>query len=514
MVQMDSKAINKLIRSEVWPILREQGFSVFDARSAVAYIGPFINVVSFQSFNSYLAGGLGCTTFSFTPRLGVYVVGSPRQHRVKRDKDGRLRPFEYECALRSELRKRTPVDGFARDDVFYIDPDGRTTAQCFQELKYLCTEVAPRWFRRNNDLEYLLSRMRSAEEPNSAPFLDATGRPGSYNWDVLRSVLLLAKHQQIPNAQSASASLDSIERAIGNILDFSTIQSGRRGEEQYAIEIQELWEELGEHRPAPARSEALATAHGCLDDPAWTNRSEVFIAIGTRGTSDEVSARKQLWPALRALGFSEFTDRLAHRASANLVETVEFLPVDQAERNAWNLPDHLFRIGVGIHWPALAEDGLLRKNKGGEPRPTVNECHISNWLVPEGVACSEARTAFVSMEVATAALLGPGLAWLNLLRNCESALALLQRRDWELFWSYPMMRGYGASSSSRRFVYTAHLNLLLGKESEYRDHIRRAEDSFRSWYPEHLHPRYEAWMDQVKTRLAKLEGKPIADPKS
>lgn len=511
---MDSKVINKLIRSEIWPILREHGFSVFDARSAFAYMGPFINVVSFQSFNSYLAGGLGCTTFSFTPRLGVYVIGSPRQDRVKRDKNGRLRPFEYECALRSELRKRTPVDGFARDDVFYIDPDGRTTAQCFQELKYLCTEVAPCWFRTNNDLEYLLSRMRSAEEPNSAPFLDAAGRPGSYNWDVLRSVLLLVKHRQTPNAQSASASLDSIERAIGNILDFSTIQSGRRGEEQYAIEIRELWEQLRE-RSAPAHSKDVATAHGCLDDPAWaTSRSEGFIAVGTRNTPDEASARKQLWPVLRSVGFSEFTDRLAHRVSANLVETVEFLPVDSVERKAWNLPDHLFRIGVGIHWPALAEDGLLRKNKGGQPRPTVNECHISNWLVSESAARNEARTAFESMDTAAAELAGPGLAWLNLLRNCESALTLLRRRDWDLFWSYPMMRGYGASTSSRRSVYIAYLNLLLGKKLEFEEHIRLAEDAFRSSHPEHLHPRYEAWMDQVKSRLAQLGGQPIADAKS
>jgi hypothetical protein len=144
----------------------------------------------------------------------------------------------------------------------------------------------------------------------------------------------------------------------------------------------------------------------------------------------------------------------------------------------------------------------------------VNECHISNWLVSESVARTEARTAFESIDAAAAELVGPGLAWLDLLRNCESALALLQRRDWDLFWSYPMMRGYGASTSSRRFVYIAYLNLLLGKKFEFKEHIRRAEDSLRSWYPEHLHPRYEAWMDQVKSRLAQLEGPLVADPKS
>jgi len=76
----------------------------------------------------------------------------------------------------------------------------------------------------------------------------------------------------------------------------------------------------------------------------------------------------------------------------------------------------------------------------------------------------KARTAFESMDDAVAALSGAGFVWLDLLRNCESALALFQRRDWELFWSYPMMRGYGASGSSRRHVYIAYLNILLGKK--------------------------------------------------
>jgi hypothetical protein len=173
------------------------------------------------------------------------------------------------------------------------------------------------------------------------------------------------------------------------------------------------------------------------------------------------------------LVFPQFTDRLAHRVSRNL----EYLPIDPAERRAWNLPNHIFRVGIGNHWPALAEDGLLRKNKTGEARPTVNECHISNWLIPEAVARTGPRTEFKSMKDAAAALSGPGRAWLDLLRNCESALALLERRDWELFWSYPMMRGYGASSSSRCLVYTAYLNLLLGKMPEYEDHIRGAIES-------------------------------------
>jgi hypothetical protein len=501
---MDSKTINKLIRSEVWPILRKQGFSVFDSRSAFAYKHPFINVISFQSFNSHLAEGLGCTTFSFTPRLGVYVIGSPGESRVKRDKAGRLRPLEYECAFRRELKKRTPVDGFARDDIFYIDPEGRTTANCFQELKYLCSEVTPLWFRANNDLDDILHRIRRAEEHSRTPFTDATGVPGSYNWNRLLSVLLLLKHQQSPNEQTASEALDSINRLIGTVLDFSTIQSGRPNEERYAAEIHELWKQFGNFRPIQVGSEESRTLRGSLDGSAWatvpTNREGT---IDYPDSIDSVSARKQFWPILKSLGFTEFTDRLAHRVSKHLVEVIEFLPMDPAERKALNLPTGLFRIGVGVFWPVLGEDGLVRKNRMGEPRPVVNECHISNWLVPE--AAIYKQTAFDSFEDAARILQGPALEWLNVLRNPDSALSFLQGEDWELFWRDPLMRGYGAHSSSRRLVYMGYLKCLLGEKAEAQQYILRAEKTLHAWYFEHLHHKYENWIDQITVRISELD---------
>jgi hypothetical protein len=503
---MDSKAINKLIRSEVWPILRDQGFTVFESRSAFAYKAQFINVVSFQSFNSYNAEVLGCTTYSFTPRLGVYVIGSTGEDRVKRDRAGRLQPFEYECSFRSELRKRAPVDGFSRDDIFYIDPEGRTTAHCFHELKHLCQEVAPLWFKANNDLDETLSRMRRSDESSSAPFLDASGRPGSYNWNRLESVLLLLKHQKLQTQLSTEAALDSINRTIGNILDFSTIQSGRPGEERYAAEIGELWEQLGTFRPIPPCAENSMPGHSCLNGPIWApGETQQPDSVGSTSPSIPLSTRKQFWPMLKSAGFSEFTDRLAHRVSKHIVEVIEFLPVDPYERKTWNLPAGLFRVGVGVFWPSLREDGLLRKNRIGEPRPIVNECHISNWLAPGARTCKTARTAFDAIEDASAVLAGSGLGWLDLFRDYESALLQLQRKDWELFWCYPMMRGYGASSSSRRLIYIALLKLLLGSITESNEFMRLAEAAVITWYPDHLRPRYGEWVDQVKQRLCEVE---------
>lgn len=501
---MDSKTINKLIRSEVWPVLRKQGFSVFDSRSAFAYNPPFVNVLSFQSFNSYLAEGLGCTTYSFTPRLGVYVIGSPGEVRIKRDKSGRLRPQEYECDFRRELRKRSPVDGFARNDVFYIDPEGRTTAACFEELKHLCIEFVPTWFKAHNDLTGMLVRMSSAEEADSEPFESASGLPGSYNWNRLRSVLLLVKHEQLRTEQTAREALEAIDRTIGTVLDFSTIQSQRPNQEKYVFEMRHLWDQLGSFKPIQIAGEVSRANLRCLDAEVWASLSiEREVALERRDSPDAASVRKVLWPLLKEYGFSEFTNRLAHRISDDLVEVVEVLPMDPAERKAWNLPGGLFRIGVGVFWPTL-EDGIERKNGAGKPRPVVNECHISNWLIPSAANRKEARTSFDSVEDATTTLTIAGFTWFDILRDCNSALALLRSRNWELFWRDPLMRGFGAESSSRRLVYIAYLERLSGNMAEAQSHMRRAEEVLHKYYPKHLHSRYTDWIGHIKTRLVEL----------
>jgi hypothetical protein len=139
----------------------------------------------------------------------------------------------------------------------------------------------------------------------------------------------------------------------------------------------------------------------------------------------------------------------------------------------------------------------------------VNECHISNWLLPE-TRLGKVGTAFHSVEDAAGDLARPVLRWLDILINHDSALSFLQRPDWELFWCYPMMRGYGASPSSRRLIYLAFLSRLLGKNTESDELLRRAEKAADTWYPEHFRSRYRDWTIQIKTRLREQEKQDIS----
>src|SRR4051812_39446034 len=101
---MDSKIVNREIRREIWPALKAVGFAQFTSRTAWRHSEWKIDVVNFQSFNSYLAQGLGCTTFSFSLNLGCYLNAVPVKSNVKLTKS-LLTPQEYQCHLRRRLSR-------------------------------------------------------------------------------------------------------------------------------------------------------------------------------------------------------------------------------------------------------------------------------------------------------------------------------------------------------------------------------------------------------------------------
>ncbi len=89
----------------VWPALRDDGFDSFTGRSAWRYCEPAVDVVNFQSFSASLADAVGCTPYSFSLNLGVWVPGGIEARALKPDAKGRLRPAEWECMKRTRLAK-------------------------------------------------------------------------------------------------------------------------------------------------------------------------------------------------------------------------------------------------------------------------------------------------------------------------------------------------------------------------------------------------------------------------
>jgi hypothetical protein len=162
---MDSSVVNKEIKSTVRPLLQEAGFAQFTPRTAWRYSAGMIDVVNFQSFNSYLANSVGCTTYSFCVRLGCCFDAIPQSQRVKR-KNGHLRPEEYECHFRVTLQKSIKQPNLKRTDVWYIDPTGKNLETVIADAKKAILDTGLNWFARFSDRAEVLRTLLEDSERN------------------------------------------------------------------------------------------------------------------------------------------------------------------------------------------------------------------------------------------------------------------------------------------------------------------------------------------------------------
>ena len=494
---MDSKVVNKLIRSEVWPLLRRLGFSKFDSRTAWRHRGPLVDVVNFQSFNTHLADGLGCTTFSFALNLGVYLRGSTFERRVKIGPDGNPQPQEYQCSFRAHLKKRTSVDGFAREDIFYVAPDGHTMGAVMDEVLFLLEKEAPSWFAAFSDLGGVVTalsdtgaNLKGAENLG----LGASGAPGSYNAADLLASLQLERHIERPGDVPAATCLEAIDRTVGAKLDI--FASGYTTPVNIEWDSRRIRDLLVRIRASLELPENISRSHPAqceLFGSHWD-----FDGSPTEGTVESKpvpSARDSLWPELRNRGFIEFTDRLAHRPNSDSIEVVAFVPLDPAERRANSYPEGLFRLAVGVFWPKLAERDGTRMNNRGQFRPRLQDCFLEMWLMPAEQAAAGGPTCFDSVSQAVTALSNDAEARFSIWRDLSSKKCLLEQPDWAILTYYPTMRGHGSATSVPRSLIGA----MFGEQSPASltaafDEARKAVDR----YPDHLKSRYRTWVDRAE----------------
>ena len=160
---MDSKLVNAELRLQLRPVLKEAGFSTFTDRSAWRYTTERIDVVNFQSFNAYLAEGIGSTTYSFCVNLGCAFTRLPPRavYRVRR---GRPAPLEHECDVRRTLKKSIPQQELPRPDVWYIDEGGSYLKPAIADAKRAIEAHAFAWFDRFGDYSELLRTLLEDQE--------------------------------------------------------------------------------------------------------------------------------------------------------------------------------------------------------------------------------------------------------------------------------------------------------------------------------------------------------------
>ncbi len=153
---MNSTVINKLIRSEIWPLLRTQGFTYFESRRAHRFGAWRTDVVEFRSFHARDADEAGVTTFSFRVHLGIFLPGGADDRFMKRDRHGRSLPQEVRCHYRAMMLTKGDCGRHDPQGIFFIDREGNSTAAVFNEVLAILSDVAADWFREFDNLDRLI----------------------------------------------------------------------------------------------------------------------------------------------------------------------------------------------------------------------------------------------------------------------------------------------------------------------------------------------------------------------
>jgi hypothetical protein len=145
---VNSKVVDGVIRTLVYPILRDHGFDAFTTRSAWRHRDCLTDVINFQSFNRSNADVLGCTTFSFAINLGLFV-NDAADASLHPSSGGQ--PHEAACHIRRRIR---PIRGLLPEarDIWVIDARGTNVESSLRDAAFQVLEIGIPWF------DYLLDR--------------------------------------------------------------------------------------------------------------------------------------------------------------------------------------------------------------------------------------------------------------------------------------------------------------------------------------------------------------------
>jgi hypothetical protein len=153
---MDSRVVARGIKHEIWPLLQREGFTEFSSKTAWRFVPEQIHVVNFQSFSSYLAQGVGCTTFSFSLNLGIFFLAIPAHHPMRKGRDPSLKPQEYHCHFRHRLLKGIEQPILPRRDTWYVEQDGSNLLETLADARTRIEKEGLPWFDRFKSLEEVL----------------------------------------------------------------------------------------------------------------------------------------------------------------------------------------------------------------------------------------------------------------------------------------------------------------------------------------------------------------------
>jgi hypothetical protein len=161
---MDGKVVDRALAEVVRPALRELGFTRFRGRHAWRRNPITIDLVTFPSFSSYIADGVGSTSYSFGGEAGVYYPTM--------EDEAVEWPRGYDLTFRGFLNKniRQPLfhpwgrpETSDRPDVWLVLADGSNLAEVVEDALVATKAQALPFIQRFNDPEEAMVSLKKAE---------------------------------------------------------------------------------------------------------------------------------------------------------------------------------------------------------------------------------------------------------------------------------------------------------------------------------------------------------------
>ena len=153
-----SALLNKPLRAQLFPILRNAGFERMDARNAWSWRGDFIWVLNIRAVGAYFSRVTGWPPGSVGVRLGVFFAFGPHPSGLKSDEKGRLRPPEHVCHMRSHLVRGIDQSEFTttlhnpaercRMDVWWLEPSGVNAEQVARDVAMAMVSQGLPWYSK------------------------------------------------------------------------------------------------------------------------------------------------------------------------------------------------------------------------------------------------------------------------------------------------------------------------------------------------------------------------------
>jgi hypothetical protein len=163
----DSNAVAKALKADVFPVLREFGFSEFKTRTAWRTDTNTIAVLDFRSLGSYLGSAVGVTSHSFGAAAGLYYKAMHATPWAKEPVPGF--PEEWRCQARRVLRKRVFQFWCWRPDVWYVNRKGTNLDAVVADTVRAVREEALPWLKDMSDMHRALEAFESRPESEMRP---------------------------------------------------------------------------------------------------------------------------------------------------------------------------------------------------------------------------------------------------------------------------------------------------------------------------------------------------------